>query len=49
MNDEGYFDFESLSEEEEKLDFGRLKTCPSCKKPVASDATICYFCGSDLE
>lgn len=48
MSPEANFDFQSFSQEEEKLDYKHLKPCPNCKKPIASDATICYFCGQDV-
>jgi|TARA_B100002003_G_C13848506_1_gene416025 hypothetical protein len=47
--DEGKFDFHQATEEEENLDYNKLKPCPKCKKPIACDATMCYFCGSSLE
>ena len=48
MSPEGYFDFKSTSEEEEKLDYNKFKSCPNCKKSIAHDATICYFCGREI-
>ncbi len=45
---EDYFDFKSVSEQEEKLDYQHLKPCPHCQKSIAQDVTICYFCGQDL-
>jgi len=46
--EEGNFDYKQAIEEEEKLDFNNLKDCPNCKKPIASDATMCYFCGQEV-
>jgi RNA polymerase subunit RPABC4/transcription elongation factor Spt4 len=43
--DEGHFDFNSVSQEEEKLDFNKMLPCPKCKKPVPHDAITCYYCG----
>jgi len=48
MSPEGYFDFKSASEEEENLDYAHQEPCPHCKKLIARDATICYFCGQDV-
>jgi len=45
---EDFFDFESVSEEEDNLDYGHLSECPHCKKPIPEDATICYYCGNDV-
>jgi len=44
MNEE-QFDFQSLPQEDEQLDFKNLKPCPNCKKPIPQDATSCYYCG----
>ena len=46
--DEGKFDFHQATDEEESLDYNKLKPCPKCKKPIAQDAVICYFCGQDV-
>ena len=46
MNQES-FDFQSLSEQEEQLDFDKLIPCPHCKKPILQDAGMCYYCGRD--
>jgi hypothetical protein len=45
---EGHFDYQSVSEEKEELDFDRLVPCPHCKKPIPRDATICLYCGGDV-
>jgi len=33
---------------QDDLDFSRTRICPHCHKPIAHDATICYFCGEDV-
>lgn len=48
MSAEEQFNFKSVSEEEERLDYNHLEPCPNCKKPIAYDATICYFCSQDV-
>lgn len=48
MNPEGRFDYQSMSEQDDRLDCSQTKTCPHCKKAIAVDATICYFCGQDF-
>ncbi|MCF7908205.1 MAG: hypothetical protein K9L86_04995 [Candidatus Omnitrophica bacterium] len=48
MSPEGHFDFESVSDQEDRLDYDNLKPCPKCQKLIACDATICYFCGQDV-
>ena len=42
---ENHFEYEQISEEEEKLDFDNLVPCPNCKKPIPQDATMCFYCG----
>jgi len=39
------FNYQSLSEEEEKQDFSKSTACPHCKKPIPHDATMCLYCG----
>ncbi len=46
--EEGKFDFKSVSEEEDKLDYDNLVSCPHCQKSIAADATLCYFCGAEV-
>ena len=41
-------DFESLSEEPEKLDFNNMVPCPQCNKPIPHDATMCLYCGEEV-
>ncbi|UCD15693.1 MAG: hypothetical protein JSV34_01190 [Candidatus Omnitrophota bacterium] len=43
-----YFDYQSVSEQDENLDFKNLKPCPHCKKPVPADATLCLYCGESV-
>lgn len=45
---EDFFDFESLEEPENSLDYENLIECPHCKKLIAEDATLCYFCGEEV-
>lgn len=42
------FDFEEHHDAPESLDFSKKAVCPHCKKPIAHDATMCYFCGEDV-
>jgi predicted nucleic acid-binding Zn ribbon protein len=46
--EEESFKFEEVSEEEEKLDFENLASCPHCKKPIPCDATMCLYCGKEV-
>ncbi|MCK4912359.1 MAG: hypothetical protein KAS05_01405 [Candidatus Omnitrophica bacterium] len=46
--EQGHFDYKSVSEESESLDFGRLLPCPHCKKPIPHDATMCLYCGQEV-
>lgn len=48
MSPEGHFDFESVSEQEDRLEYDNLKLCPKCHKSIASNVTVCYFCGQDV-
>ncbi|MFH1519846.1 MAG: zinc ribbon domain-containing protein [Candidatus Omnitrophota bacterium] len=48
MMDQGYFDYQSISEEKEELDFSKLTPCPRCQKPIPHDATICLYCGEEV-
>ncbi len=43
--DQGYFDYQSVSEEKDELNFSKLIPCPRCKKPIPDDATLCLYCG----
>lgn len=45
---QGYFDYQSISEEKEELDFNKLIPCPKCKKPIPHDATMCLYCGEEV-
>lgn len=45
---EDFFDFKSVSEEEESLDYDHLLECPHCRKPIPKDATLCYYCGQEV-
>ena len=47
MSDD-YFDFESISQEEENLDFNKMLSCPKCKKPIPHDSISCYYCGETV-
>ena len=42
---EDYFDFHSVSEESDNLDFSKMIPCPHCQKPIAHNATHCLYCG----
>jgi len=42
------FDYQSVSEQPEDLDFNKLTPCPHCKKPIPHDATMCLYCGRDV-
>ncbi len=44
---EDHFDYQSVSEEPEQLDFDKLISCPHCHKPIPHDATLCYYCGKE--
>ena len=46
---EEYFDFETVDEYPEELDYQNLKPCPHCKKPIPSNATMCLYCGEPVE
>jgi len=46
--DKDYFDFKSISEEPESLDFKNLEPCPKCRKSIPSDATMCLYCGEEV-
>ncbi|MCK4520003.1 MAG: hypothetical protein KAT96_02435 [Candidatus Omnitrophica bacterium] len=45
---EGHFDYQSISEEKEELDFSKLVPCPKCKKLIPHDATMCLYCGEEV-
>ena len=45
---EDQFDFKSVSESNEELDFNRLIPCPHCKKPIPFNATMCLYCGEGV-
>ena len=45
---ENHFDYQSVSEEPELLDFEKKVPCPHCKKPIPLDATMCLYCGVDV-
>lgn len=45
--DEGHFDYRSVSETGDDLDFGKLSPCPHCGKPIPNDATMCLYCGRE--
>lgn len=42
------FDYESIGEEEEQLDYNKLSACPHCKKPIPFDSLLCLYCGQSL-
>jgi len=44
---QGHFDYKTVSEESDDLDFGKLIPCPHCKKPIPQDATMCLYCGQE--
>lgn len=46
--EEGYFEFETVNEEEEELDFQHLKECPHCKNPIPQNALRCLYCGEEV-
>ncbi len=46
--DEGYFDYRHATEEKDELDFENLLPCPHCKKPIPADATMCLYCGKEV-
>ncbi|MFA7677299.1 MAG: hypothetical protein WCY34_03930 [Candidatus Omnitrophota bacterium] len=46
---EGKFDYQSFSQEQEGLDFGKMKKCPHCSKPIPGDAISCYYCGKLID
>ncbi|MDP8289690.1 MAG: hypothetical protein P9M02_01820 [Candidatus Susulua stagnicola] len=46
--DQGHFDYKSVSEESESLDFEKLVPCPHCNKPIPNDATMCLYCGEEV-
>ncbi len=46
---EDSFDFKQVSEEKDELDYEHLVECPHCKKPIAEDATLCYYCGEEVD
>ena len=48
MMNEERFDYRSVSEEKEELDFSKLTPCPKCKKPIPHDATMCLYCGEEI-
>ncbi|MBU1121893.1 MAG: zinc ribbon domain-containing protein [Candidatus Omnitrophica bacterium] len=43
-----YFDYQSISQEDEGLDYANLKPCPHCKKPIPANATLCLYCGESV-
>lgn len=43
-----WFDFNSVSEESERLDYKNLVVCPHCKKPIPADSTNCLYCGETV-
>ena len=43
------FDFNTLGELEEHQDYTNLLPCPHCKKPIPQDATLCLYCGQDVD
>jgi len=46
--DQGHFDYRSVSEESESLDFEKLLPCPHCGKPIPHDSTMCLYCGQEV-
>ena len=46
--DEDYFDFQTVDEQPEDLDFDNLKQCPYCKKPIPQNSLFCLYCGNSL-
>ena len=47
-NNDGYFEFKEEPELPEELDYSRLENCPHCKKPIPNDATMCLYCGGQV-
>jgi len=47
-NNDGYFEFKEELELPEELDYNRLEDCPHCKKPIPNDATMCLYCGEQV-
>ena len=47
-DNEERFDFESVEEYDEDLDFKNLKPCPKCKKPIPQNAISCLYCGESV-
>ena len=45
---EDYFNFDIKTEEQEELDFRRLRNCPHCKKPIPHNAIMCFYCGEEV-
>jgi RNA polymerase subunit RPABC4/transcription elongation factor Spt4 len=41
--------YRQLSEEDEELRFQKKKRCHNCKKLIAHNATLCYFCGEEAD
>ena len=48
MSQEQDFNYRALSEEKENLDFKNMAPCPHCKKDIPEEATMCYYCGSEV-
>ena len=42
------FPFREVVQEDEQLDFSKMKSCPHCKKPIPEDATLCYYCSQTV-
>ncbi len=48
MYEEEQFPFEEVVEEQEELDFNKLRPCPHCKKPIPVNAITCLYCGEEV-
>jgi len=48
VSPESFFDFQSVSEEAEELDFKKTVLCPHCKKPIPHEAIRCLYCGEEV-
>ena len=42
------FDFQTVDEQKEELDFQNLKPCPHCQKLVPKNAISCLYCGESI-
>jgi len=48
MSADEYFDYKTVKEEDEGLDFDNRVPCPHCKKLIPYNATMCYYCGAEV-